>query len=252
MTKDKSEHDVNLQSEDFKIKDYKDYSVDELKYHMLTRINTMPIEDKAKKQLMSNIEKFPNNASPEQIKELNKAAIVLDIIQATVFDHASEVLKGGHVMIKDEGKLYDALVEKGIVKERHSSHHNANKVEGKRDVSLQGGEIFKEFLVGKTKDGKTWFQLEAHSMGGIKNFIGHMIDYIKYKISGKNVGQYGLSAHIDSNPIEVTKNQAREKMAGVKEKYDIQHDTKVTKRQKAIDKKYMKISTNKSEGRGRI
>jgi hypothetical protein len=155
----------------------------------------------------------PDEPTDKKKEELVKAAVVLDIISTVVFENASEVAKGAHVMIEDGGKLYDALKDAGIVKERHSSHHNNNKAAGNRDVSIQGGKIFREFLVGKTNDGKTWFQVEAHSVGGLSNFIAHMIDWVYYKCTGKNVGQYGLSEHIDSNPINVKKTFFQDKLA---------------------------------------
>jgi hypothetical protein len=61
--------------------------------------------------------------------------------------------------------------------------------------------------------GKTWFQLEAHSTGGLKNLIGHLVDYIYYKCTGKNVGQYGLSQHVDSKPIDIDINNIKTNMA---------------------------------------
>lgn len=77
---------------------------------------------------------------------------------------------------------------------------------------MQAGEIFREFLVGKTKDGKTWFQLEAHAIGGeLSNFVKHMIDYVTYVLTGKNVGQYGLSEHVDSKPITLNAKAVQEK-----------------------------------------
>lgn len=76
-----------------------------------------------------------------------------------------DFLKGAHIMVEDNGTMYDALKDLGLVKERISSHHRDNKAES--DASVQAGEIFRGFLVGKTKDGKTRFQLEAHSMGGL-------------------------------------------------------------------------------------
>jgi len=136
------------------------------------------------------------------INSLKKAEVILELI-ANLSEHSTEILKGGHVMLEDDGKLYDHLKRKRLITDRISSHHKNNKAES--DASMNAGDIFKEFLIGKTKDGKTWFQLEAHSLGGVTNFIGHIIDFLKYIITGNNVGQYGLSEHVDKKPINISK-----------------------------------------------
>jgi hypothetical protein len=188
---------------DIKLLDFDKYDTAQLKLYMLDVVEGMKIDKSAKDKLCTNIKAAQDNVTGRPLEELKKAATVLDIIKNTGLDDSSEIMYGAHVIIKDKGRLYDRLKEKGIVTERYSSHHNKNKPEGVKDISIQGGEIFREFLVGKTKDGKTWFQVEAHSIGGLKNFIAHLIDYIQYKITGKNVGQYGFSKHVDSNPIDV-------------------------------------------------
>jgi hypothetical protein len=184
--------------------------VETLKAHMVELVLIMPIEPKIQKRIIANINATPNNPTIKQKDELEKASVVMHIMKEVVFDHAAEVAKGAHVMVNDNGALYDKLMKQGIVNNRYSSHHKKNK--SGSDVSLQGGEIFREFLVGKTKDGKTWFQLEAHSTGGLKNLIGHLVDYIYYKCTGKNVGQYGLSQHIDSKPIDIDIKNIKAKM----------------------------------------
>lgn len=202
MSKDEFNPSIILTK--IEINDFSKQSPAALKESMILIVQAMPIDPASvKAKLIANIEAVPDEPTDKQKKDLVSAAVVLDIISTVVFENASKVAKGAHVMIEDGGKLYDALKDTGIVKERHSSHHNNNKAPGSRDVSIQGGKIFREFLVGKTNDGKTWFQVEAHSVGGLSNFIAHMIDWVYYKCTGKNVGQYGLSEHIDSNPINV-------------------------------------------------
>ena len=164
----------------------------------------MHMDDEVKAKLIKNIDSAPDDPNSDLVKEeLRKAAIVMHIIDKTVFSHSSEVVKGAHVIVPDGGELYDELVKQNLVQNRISSHHRGNK--GGSDASIQGGEIFREFLVGKTKDGKTWFQVEGHSTGGLANFIGHMVDYLCYKFTGQNIGQYGSSKHLDSNPINAVK-----------------------------------------------
>lgn len=206
---EKVKEEVTLNEGEISVKDYGQYTPEELKKHLTAQVEWMIDDEKIRDKLIANIHSVKKEPKKE---DLEKAAMILDIVNDVVFKHASEAARGAHVMVEDGGKLYNALREKGLVKERISSHHN---IEGKEsDVSMQAGEIFREFLVGKTKDKntgkeKTWFQVESHSLGGLRNFIGHAIDCIKYIITGKNVGQYGVSKHVDKNPIEVVvkKNQ---------------------------------------------
>ncbi|OZG31241.1 hypothetical protein [Rickettsia endosymbiont of Culicoides newsteadi] len=171
--------------------------------------HTLPIDPPdTKKALIQNILNTPKSSvNPKDT--LQKAAVIIDIMAKVVLPHSSDFLQGAHIIVEDNGSMYDKLKDLGLVKERFSSHHRGNKAES--DVSIQAGEIFREFLVGKTKDGKTWFQLEAHSIGGIKNFVKHMVDYITYVLTGKSVGQYGLSEHVDSNPIVLDAKQVNQK-----------------------------------------
>lgn len=198
------DNDVTIKNSSILTKNYDEYTPLDIKNRILKNLNKLPIDDKMREDIKKNIDIIPDNPSIEQFGELKKASMIIDIVRKVVYAKAEEAFKGGHIMIQDNGSLYDTLKKNGLVKDRISSHHKTNKAES--DASMQAGEIFKEFLVGKTKDGKTWFQLEAHSMGGIKNFIGHLIDFIKYKLTGKNVGQYGLSEHVDSKPIQGTYN----------------------------------------------
>ncbi|MHC0449462.1 MAG: hypothetical protein ACRY3E_05200 [Candidatus Lariskella arthropodorum] len=46
-------------------------------------------------------------------------------------------------------------------------------------------------------------QVEAHSTKTLLDIIMHLIDYILYKIIGKNVSQYGYSEHRDDFPIHI-------------------------------------------------
>ncbi|WP_375331350.1 hypothetical protein [Candidatus Tisiphia endosymbiont of Oplodontha viridula] len=162
----------------------------------------------SKEKLIDNIIKTPED-SIDPKGSLEKAGVIIDIMEKVVLQHAGDFLKGAHIMVEDNGDMYDTLKDLGLVRERISSHHRGNKAES--DASVQAGEIFREFLVGKTKDGKTWFQLEAHSIGGLSNFVKHMIDYVTYVLTGKNVGQYGLSEHVDSKPITLNTKEVKEK-----------------------------------------
>ncbi|WP_341749027.1 hypothetical protein [Candidatus Tisiphia endosymbiont of Sialis lutaria] len=189
--------------------DYSELKVESIRDHLVERVESLPIDPPdTKKALIQNILNTPKSSvNPKD--SLQKAAVIIDIMAKVVLSHSSDFLQGAHIIVEDNGSMYDKLKDLGLVKERFSSHHRGNKAES--DASIQAGEIFREFLVGKTKDGKTWFQLEAHSIGGIKNFVKHMVDYITYVLTGKNVGQYGLSEHVDSNPIVLDAKQVNQK-----------------------------------------
>ncbi len=203
---------------------------EELKGALLSVIESWEgLSMEIKSELTSNIKKIPDSVSQDELKELQKAYYViklLDEINQQIASGAEEMLKGAHFIIKDDGALYDMFKE--YSEKRISSHHKGNK-EGS-DMSFQSDGIFNEVLFGKTKDGKTWVQLEAHSVGTLKGipissfkdmfsiknlketfsvlyeYVGeallHLGDYIKYKSTGENVGQYGTSKHVDSNPIK--------------------------------------------------
>jgi hypothetical protein len=163
------------------------------KIELIESINELNFEENLKIRLIGNIE------STSDDEELENAYVILNIIKLIEENYQNEVLKGAHVFISDNGYLYDFLREVDFLENRQSSHHKNNKADS--DASMQAGEIFREFLIGKTNTGKTWFQLEAHSLGGFYNFIAHGIDFIAYKCTSSNVGQYGYSKYVDTNPI---------------------------------------------------
>lgn len=169
----------------------------ELKKYMEDFLNNLDAEESVKKKIKDNI-----NNPRNDISEIKKACVIASVIKLSAGAQANEIAKGAHVTLKDGGALYRILKESGLGFERISSHHGKNKSE--KDLGIQGGNIFREFLIGKTEDGKSWFQLEAHSTkGGLKNLIAHLMDYLMYKITGKNIGQYGLSSYTDNKPIEI-------------------------------------------------
>jgi hypothetical protein len=183
------------------IPNFEDYDPSNLKSYMNSILSHIQLDQKIVEQLRSNIENAPH-AKEQDLQELKKAAIIFYII-SQIPKHGSEIIKGAHVMVSDNGAIYDELVTQGLVGKRVSSHHKKNKDPDYGDVSMQGGEIFREFLLGKTLDGKTWFQTEAHSVGGWGNILGHAVDFVRYQYSKQNIGQYGTSRHLDSNPIEI-------------------------------------------------
>ncbi|MFJ1269403.1 hypothetical protein ACD661_12625 [Legionella lytica] len=116
-----------------------------------------------------------------------------------------EILNGGHLNWEDDGKFYEELVKNfnSSINRRISSHHSVVQ-----QYSLSY-PISKEVLFGVKEDSegrkRTWMQFEKHDTKNLLNIILHLIDYIKYRITGKNIGPFGSSEHTDSNPLVVTR-----------------------------------------------
>lgn len=127
------------------------------------------------------------------------------------------VLQGAHVIVGD-----DALYERWIFptsRQRMSSHHRTVDKSRTPDYGLDG-PLVRESLHGKAEVG-TWVQLErtkaTFQWGKLPTWsdVVHIRDYILYRITGKNVGPWGLSAHVDTRPMLLrTPNAATSRAAG--------------------------------------
>jgi hypothetical protein len=113
------------------------------------------------------------------------------------------LLQGAHVLVGD-----DALYERWIFptsRRRMSSHHRAVDKKVTPDYGLDG-PLVRESLHGKAAVG-TWVQLErtkaTFQWGKLPTWSDavHIRDYALYRITGKNVGPWGLSAHVDTRPM---------------------------------------------------
>jgi hypothetical protein len=113
------------------------------------------------------------------------------------------VLQGAHVIVGD-----DSLYERWIFpssRRRMSSHHRSVDKAVTPDYGLDG-PLVRESLHGKAEVG-TWVQLErtkaTFQWGKLPTWsdVVHIRDYIVYRITGKNVGPWGLSAHVDTRPM---------------------------------------------------
>ena len=93
---------------------------------------------------------------------------------------------------------------------RITSHYwSKKKIEGGKQLTDLGVNIpgRADVVVGANQDNNLWFQVEGNKVDfskgiikGIYLFIRHMIDYLKYKITGKNVGLCGSSDYTEKNP----------------------------------------------------
>ena len=159
------------------------------------------LPDKQKTYLDKLIKK-----STDDQQALFAVQAIIKIIE-TVEQHKAgkgqDVLQGAHIVMQDK-KVYQQLMKNTSNRKRVSSHYRGEKQEEK-GIDLKA---VADFLVGLNEDEKVWMQLEGHKVsfkdGWIRGSILvvlHILDYLKYKFTGKNVGPCGLSEHIDSNPI---------------------------------------------------
>lgn len=112
-----------------------------------------------------------------------------------------EALKGGHLKFHDQGDLYEKLVAhlQPTLKTRRSSHDSCEQ-----QYSFSG-PVISEVLIGVSRDKegnkRTWIQFEKHNMRTIIGLIMHLIDYLQYKLLGKNIGPYGKSEYTERRPF---------------------------------------------------
>lgn len=112
-------------------------------------------------------------------------------------------LQGAHLMIGDQ-----ALYERWIFpasRPRLSSHHRTIDKTRYPDYGYEG-PLVREALYGRTMTG-TWVQLERTGAvfrpGRLPTWtdLVHLRDYVIYRVTGRNVGPWGLSAHVDTRPM---------------------------------------------------
>lgn len=131
-------------------------------------------------------------ANPDEITIL--ASILRDRSAHHLF---SRVMAGAYVQIADNQQRYNAWRVLRSARDRHSSHQSDGKQYG---VS---GPLSHTILFGKLRN-LTWLQLEKHPWGGgIKNRIGHGVDFVKFFLTTKNQGPYGNSIYFEHYPLRI-------------------------------------------------
>jgi len=113
------------------------------------------------------------------------------------------LLQGAHVLVGDDD-LYEAWIFPHSRRRMSSHHRNVDKSQTP-DYGVDG-PLVREALHGKAVVG-TWIQLErtkaTFQWGRLPTWhdVVHIRDYILYRLTGKNVGPWGLSAHVDTRPV---------------------------------------------------
>lgn len=135
----------------------------------------------------------------------SEAAILADLeFHGLNVSQLREVLCGAHVLVDDP-----ALYERWLFPEsrpRLSSHHKSIDKRKYPDIGLRG-PVVREKLHGRTENG-TWVQLEktpAAFGAGLRlpnmTDLKHLLDYVQYRVSKKNVGPWGLSGSTERRPM---------------------------------------------------
>src|SRR5215217_6759689 len=116
-----------------------------------------------------------------------------------------DVLYGGHVLI-DDPELYERWRFPKVTRQRLSSHHRTVDKQSYPDLGMHG-PLVREKLHGRTANG-TWVQLEKTpaAFGGRHrlptwNDVLHLVDFIVYRVTKRNVGPWGLSSATERRPM---------------------------------------------------
>ena len=102
-----------------------------------------------------------------------------------------EIQNGAHVILKDDGHLYDKFWADGQPR-CYCQHQSRRKV---YDIPAKTGNVLVGFLQG------TWLQWERSTPCS----LGHVVDLFKYLLTHKNQGPFGESEFTDKNPMILTK-----------------------------------------------
>jgi hypothetical protein len=136
----------------------------------------------------------------------NEAALLSDLeAHGLDVNQLRDVLWGGHVLI-DDPELYERWRFPDVTRERLSSHHRTVDKQSYPDLGMHG-PLVREKLHGRTASG-TWMQLEktpAAFGAGHRlprwNDVLHLVDFVVYRVTRRNVGPWGLSAVTERRPM---------------------------------------------------
>jgi len=122
-----------------------------------------------------------------------------------------DILNGAHVVVRYDPKFpqyfgwyYRFFTTMQDAYTRTSSHRSSSPQYG-----IPEGAVLKTLLVGEQPDSPTldsWFQLEGAQWNPLHaplSSVMHILNYLQYKLTNRQVGPLGTSEHTDSNPVFV-------------------------------------------------
>jgi hypothetical protein len=136
----------------------------------------------------------------------NEATLLADLEDHGLdVNQLRDVLYGGHVLV-DDPDLYERWKFPNVTRQRLSSHHRTVDKHLYPDLGMHG-PLVREKLHGRTSNG-TWMQLEktpaafgaSHRLP-TWNDVLHLVDFVIYRVTKRNVGPWGLSAVTERRPM---------------------------------------------------
>lgn len=161
----------------------------------------------AKERLLETLRFKDNQSTSAVIKQLVKKnpslappPIVDFLCSPLTTSQLRQLMRGANVRIRgDRGQqLFQVWTQLKGAEQRISSH--AHKPGTSYAVETP---LFGELLFWKDEQGHLRLQFEGHSLNSPRQIYYHLVDYLRYKMSGKQQGPYGSSKHIDSIPIDL-------------------------------------------------
>jgi hypothetical protein len=167
---------------------------------------------------LKNLQRLEDKPFSKILAETQTMAKHLDIPTAPVLtrlashmtdDEVSDMLRGAHFKIHDQGAIYDLIKSQEDSWDRISSHYPSNSLGSHvgHNEYIFGTKV--HMLTGKLTDGSSWFQIEGSPFGfssleQLYDSASHSIDYGAYVSTFKtqNVGKLGSSENTEFNPIE--------------------------------------------------
>lgn len=127
--------------------------------------------------------------------------VLIDFLSTpSASSHFRKLMKGANARISGKtNELFDKLTQLRGARQRPSSHPH-------QDGTSYGVEtpLFGELLFWKDEQGHLRLQFEGHSLNNILKVYYHLVDYLWYKLQGKQQGLYGESKYTDAFPLEIT------------------------------------------------
>jgi hypothetical protein len=118
----------------------------------------------------------------------------------SVSPYLKKIMKGANVRLRGHKaqQLFTQLTHLKNAHQRPSSHpHKPNTSHGLETP------LFGELLFWKDSDGHVRLQFEAHSLKSPFKIYCHAIDFLRYKLQGRQQGLFGASKRTDAFPIDI-------------------------------------------------